>query len=200
LLGTRLHACVVCGRHQDIQFWPHSNFAPLTIGVYLTDVDQDSGPMSVVPLSAHNTLHNHEDEDGNWLAILPDQALATVPIVRSAVPMTGKAGTVIVHNCRCVHGSPPNTSSTGPRPLLLQTFSPASCEVIPTGSNPSILSSPKGDQVIRGSSEALAAEWDDRARPLSQECNWMPDPSAVAFDWAAAAALLQTPRKKKKKS
>ena len=27
--------------HQDIQFWPHTNYDVLTIGVYLSDVSQD---------------------------------------------------------------------------------------------------------------------------------------------------------------
>lgn len=178
--------------HQDIQFWPHSNFEPLTIGVYLQDVDDNSGPMSVVPLSAHNVLHNHEDEAGNWLAILPDSALATVPLRRSHVAMTGKAGTITVHNCRCVHGSPPNTSSFI-RPLLLQTFTPLSCEAILSGSNPGVLASSRGGQQIRGSpSSSEGTKWDVRARKETQECNWMPDPSAVEFDWQAAARLLQT--------
>ena len=35
--------------HQDIQFWPHSNYSPLTIGVYLDDVDDEMGPMGVNP-------------------------------------------------------------------------------------------------------------------------------------------------------
>ena len=144
--------------------------------------------MTVVPLSAHNMLHTHEDDDGNWLAILPDTALTDVPIASATVPMTGAAGTIIVHNSRCVHGSPPNTSSAT-RPLLLQTFTPASCEVIRTGSNPKILESSKGDTLIRGNPSA-SAEWDARAVPETQECSWMPDPNAVVFDWAAAASLL----------
>ena len=177
--------------HQDIQFWPHSNFAPLTVGIYLNDVDETSGPMSVVPLSSHNVLHNHEDEDGNWIAILPDHALTRVPLDRYVVPMTGKAGTVIVHNCRCVHGSPPNDSSST-RPLLLQTFTPLSCDPILTGSNPAVLASPKGGQQIRGRTGLMAkTEWDTRACEATRECNWMPDPNAVRFDWLAAARLLR---------
>ncbi|MFZ8821105.1 MAG: phytanoyl-CoA dioxygenase family protein, partial [Ilumatobacteraceae bacterium] len=35
--------------HQDIQFWPHTDFSPLTIGVYLDDVDAEMGPMGVLP-------------------------------------------------------------------------------------------------------------------------------------------------------
>ena len=34
---------------QDIQFWPHTDFSPLTIGVYLDDVDDEMGPMGILP-------------------------------------------------------------------------------------------------------------------------------------------------------
>ena len=37
--------------HQDIQFWPHTDFSPLTIGVYLADVDDVMGPMGVFPVA-----------------------------------------------------------------------------------------------------------------------------------------------------
>jgi hypothetical protein len=43
--------------HQDIQFWPHTNYTPLTVGVYLNEVTSDQGPMGVVPLSAYDELH-----------------------------------------------------------------------------------------------------------------------------------------------
>jgi len=170
-----------------MQFWPHSNCAPLTVGVYLEDVRAQSGPMTVVPLSHHNALHPHEDADGNWLAVLPEEALAQVPL-ESAVEMGGPAGTVIVHNCRCVHGSAPNLSPTS-RPLLLQTYAPASSALIPAGSNIEIQQSARGDQLIRG--RAREAVWDPRAEEATQEAPWMPDPGAVAFDWQAAAALLR---------
>jgi hypothetical protein len=41
---TRQHSTLTT---QDIQFWPHTNFTPLTIGVYLNDVTEDMGPMKV---------------------------------------------------------------------------------------------------------------------------------------------------------
>ena len=34
--------------HQDIQFWPHTNYDVLTIGVYLSDVSQDMAPMGII--------------------------------------------------------------------------------------------------------------------------------------------------------
>ena len=35
--------------HQDIQAWPHTNFSPLTVGIYLEDVDETNGPLAAVP-------------------------------------------------------------------------------------------------------------------------------------------------------
>ena len=35
----------------------HTNFTPLTIGVYLNDVTEEMGPMQIVPLSEHDELH-----------------------------------------------------------------------------------------------------------------------------------------------
>ena len=44
--------------------------------------------------------------------------------VDSAEYLSGPAGTVTVHNCRCVHGSAPNLSSRS-RPLFLCAYSAA---------------------------------------------------------------------------
>ena len=35
--------------HQDISYWPHTNYSPLTIGVYLHDVGDEQGPLGAVP-------------------------------------------------------------------------------------------------------------------------------------------------------
>ena len=37
--------------HQDIQYYPHTNYSVLAIGVYLEDVDETMGPMGVIPRS-----------------------------------------------------------------------------------------------------------------------------------------------------
>ena len=54
--------------HQDIQFWPHTNYSPLTVGVYLEDTDEAMGPMHVLPLSVHDELHPLEDAEGTLAA------------------------------------------------------------------------------------------------------------------------------------
>ena len=35
--------------HQDITYWPHTNYSPLTAGLYLYDCGPDQGPLMVVP-------------------------------------------------------------------------------------------------------------------------------------------------------
>lgn len=109
--------------HQDIQYWPHSDFSPLTIGVYLDDVDALMGPMGIVPGSHRGPCFDLADDDGEWTGSIGDADLATIDL--STVEwLAGAAGSMTVHNCVCVHGSEPNQSSR-PRPLLLQTYSAA---------------------------------------------------------------------------
>ena len=109
--------------HQDIQFWPHSNYSPLTIGVYLTDVDEDMAPMGVIPKSHEGELFDLYNEDEVWTGAIRDADLGRVAL-EEAVFLNGPAGSVTVHNCRTIHGSLPNTSPRA-RPLLLQTYASA---------------------------------------------------------------------------
>ena len=107
--------------HQDIQFWPHTDYSPLTIGIYLADVTSDMGPMGIVPASHRGPLYSLRDQDGEWTGYLSDEDLAEVPL-DDVSWLQGPAGSVTVHNCRCVHGSVPNMSDHA-RPLLLNVFS-----------------------------------------------------------------------------
>ncbi len=107
--------------HQDIQFWPHTDFTPLTIGVYLDDVDDEMGPMGVLPGSHTGKLYDLYNADGSWGGAMRDSDIAMLPIDEMAW-LQGPAGSVTVHNCCMVHGSMPNLSNR-PRPLLLQTYS-----------------------------------------------------------------------------
>ncbi|MDH5291871.1 MAG: phytanoyl-CoA dioxygenase family protein [Acidimicrobiia bacterium] len=110
--------------HQDIQFWPHTDFSPLTIGVYLDDVDDEMGPMGVVPGSQTGPLYDQYDEAGNWAGAMRADDIAAAVSPATVAWLQGPAGSVTIHNCCIVHGSVPN-SSPRPRPLLLQTYSAA---------------------------------------------------------------------------
>ena len=109
--------------HQDIQFWPHSNYSPLTIGVYLQDVDDTMAPMGVIPKSNEGELFDLYNEDDVWTGAIRKADLGRVAL-DDAVFLAGPAGSVTVHNCRTIHGSLPNTSHHS-RPLLLQTYTSA---------------------------------------------------------------------------
>ncbi|MCP5027117.1 MAG: phytanoyl-CoA dioxygenase family protein [Actinomycetia bacterium] len=109
--------------HQDIQYWPHSDFSPLTIGVYIDDVDDTMGPMGILPGSHRGELYDLYDDGDRWTGSMTDEALAGLDL--DAVDwLQGPAGSVTVHNACAVHGSPPNNSDRV-RPLLLQTYSAA---------------------------------------------------------------------------
>jgi len=134
--------------HQDIQFWPHTDFSPLTIGVYLADVDDDMGPMGVIPGSHKGELFDLYANDGKWAGAIKEEQLNRVDLDR-VVWLKGPAGSITVHNCCMVHGSYPNQSNRV-RPLLLQTYSAAdSYPVMNLGANGAI--GPHGGYVIGGS-------------------------------------------------
>ena len=109
--------------HQDIQFWPHTNYDVLTIGVYLDSVTDEMAPMGVVPGSHDGPLYDLYGDDGEWTGNIRDKDVPNID-AGTAGYITGPAGTVTVHNCRAIHGSAPNLSDKT-RPLLLCAYSSA---------------------------------------------------------------------------
>jgi ectoine hydroxylase-related dioxygenase (phytanoyl-CoA dioxygenase family) len=129
--------------HQDIQFWPHTNYSPLTVGVFLVDVEENMGNVGFVPGSHRRELFDQYEGD-LWVGCLSDADVARAEVDRAVYP-TGPAGTITVHNCRTVHGSAPNLSDRD-RPLLLQTYAAADAFAY----TDMVAKSPHGDTLIRG--------------------------------------------------
>jgi ectoine hydroxylase len=129
--------------HQDIQFWPHTNYDLLTIGVFLEDVDTGMGEVGFVPGSHDGELYDLYDGD-TWVGALADDDVARAGVDRAAFPV-GPAGSITVHHCRTVHGSAPNQSDRA-RPLLLQTY--AAADAFPY--TDLVKASPHGEELIRG--------------------------------------------------
>jgi ectoine hydroxylase-related dioxygenase (phytanoyl-CoA dioxygenase family) len=129
--------------HQDIQFWPHTNYDLLTIGVFLEDVAPGMGEVGFVPRSHDGPLFDLYDGD-DWVGALADDDLDRAGVSEAEFPV-GPAGTITVHNCRTVHGSAPN-SSDRPRPLLLQTYAAADALAY----TDLVKQSPHGEELIRG--------------------------------------------------
>jgi ectoine hydroxylase-related dioxygenase (phytanoyl-CoA dioxygenase family) len=130
--------------HQDIQYWPHTNYSPLTMGVYLHDVGPEQGPLMVLPGSHDGPLYSLYNDDDAWVGCLSDADVAGLDRSR-AVELTGPAGSVTIHNCRTVHSSRRNESDLG-RPLLLNVYSAA--DAFPYTANP--LPSRYAGAIVRG--------------------------------------------------
>lgn len=109
--------------HQDIQFFPHTNYTVFTIGCYLADTDMSNGPLAVLPGSHDGPLYDLYGADGNWAGCLNQDDAATLDMAKAAYLM-GPAGSITIHNCRTLHASPPS-KSPAPRPLLLNCYTSA---------------------------------------------------------------------------
>ncbi len=109
--------------HQDIQFFPHTNYNVLTIGCYLADTDMNNGPLAVKRGSHDEDLFDQYDARGNWTGMLSDKDAATIDISKVEY-LTGPAGSITIHNARTLHYSP-SSKSPLPRPLLLNCYSSA---------------------------------------------------------------------------
>jgi ectoine hydroxylase-related dioxygenase (phytanoyl-CoA dioxygenase family) len=129
--------------HQDIQFWPHTNYDLLTIGVFLEDVEPRMGEVGFVSGSHDGPLFDLYDGD-TWVGALADADVGRARVENAAYP-TGPAGSITVHNCRTVHGSATNTTDR-PRPLLLQTYAAADAFSYTDLVKPS----PHGEMLVRG--------------------------------------------------
>lgn len=149
--------------HQDIQFFPHTNYNVITIGCYLEDTTMDNGPLAALKGSHNEDLYNQYDGDGNWTGMLSDEDAAGVD--RSRVEyLTGKAGSITVHNARTLHYSPASKNPV-PRPLLLNCYT--SSDAKPYTAHPSPTSNTY--KVVRGE-HATWAEHDPR--PCQIPPNW----------------------------
>lgn len=109
--------------HQDIQAWPHTDYSPVTVGVYLEDVMQAQGSLKAIRGSHLAPLYSMYDENRNWVLRIPEENLPADWRDRE-VSLTGAAGSLVLLSCRVIHGSAGN-ESTRMRPLLLNVYSSA---------------------------------------------------------------------------
>jgi hypothetical protein len=109
--------------HQDIQAWPHTSFAVLTLGVYLEDTGPEQGPLTAISATHRGPIFDQFDDDGGWTGAVTPRDVATLP-TGTARELCGPAGTVVLLHCRVVHGSAAN-HSPWMRPLLLNVYSAA---------------------------------------------------------------------------
>ncbi len=137
--------------HQDIQFFPHTNYNVFTIGCYLADTDMSNGPLAILPGSHNGPLFDQYDADGNWAGCLNPEDAANVDMSKVDYLM-GPAGSITIHNCRALHYSP-SSKSPEPRPLLLNCYSSGDAKAYTPHPDPSA----HAYEVIRGEPVRWAA-------------------------------------------
>lgn len=131
--------------HQDIQFFPHTNYNVLTIGCYLADTTMDNGPLAALTGSHNMDLFNQYDANGNWTGMLSDDDAAGINM-DDVEYMTGKAGSITIHNARTLHYSP-SSKNPVPRPLLLNCYTSADARPYTPHPSPTV----NTYKVVRGS-------------------------------------------------
>lgn len=130
--------------HQDIPAWPHTDYSPVSIGVYIDGCTAEQGPLSFARGSHEGPLFSQYDRDGNFVVRIRDEDLTWMKdeMIEHA---TGGPGTTVLLNCRTVHGSLENRSDRA-RPLLLPVYSSADSFAY----TPSPIVSPRMGDVVRG--------------------------------------------------
>lgn len=108
--------------HQDWSYYPHTNETVLALGVMLDDCGLENGPLLVLPGSHRGPVLSHETANGLFCGAI-DPALIDREIA-TAVPITGRAGTISLHHARLIHGSAANRSSR-PRRMMFIPYTAA---------------------------------------------------------------------------
>lgn len=99
--------------HQDLAYYPLTNDDSVSILIYLDDADRGNGCLQVIP-GRHMQPPMDHTRDGCF------QGRITEPVDESlAVPLEGKAGTVIFMHCLTPHSSVTNTSARSRRTLIV---------------------------------------------------------------------------------
>jgi len=105
------------GWHQDLAFFPATNDDMLTLTVLIEDSHEGNAPLMVVPGSHRGPLHDHHYR-GEFVGLVDTDGLGVD--LSTAVPLTGPAGTVLVHHYRLLHGSDRNRSAEGRMQLFFR--------------------------------------------------------------------------------
>ena len=128
--------------HQDIPFYPHTNYSLLTVGIYLQDTEMEDGPVGVLPASHNGPIYDHYGDDGAWRGFIgPEDAarldtdgvvyLAGRPVLSpctTAAPCMPRrqAGATAGARCCCMPMARP-TRLPIPRTPIRRCMSPRSC-------------------------------------------------------------------------
>ena len=103
--------------HQDWAFYPYTNDDVLAIGIVFDDMDEENGPLQVIPGTHRGPVLNHHNN--GYFHGSVDLAEAGLSL-DDAVSLKGPAGTVSIHHARVLHGSALNRSARDRKMLFYE--------------------------------------------------------------------------------
>lgn len=103
--------------HQDWAFYPHTNHDMLAVGIALDDIDEENGPLMVIPGSHRGPVYDHH-VDGQFSGAI-NYEHCDVDFSK-AVPLKLKASSMSLHHTRLIHGSAQNASGRSRRLYLIE--------------------------------------------------------------------------------
>ena len=155
--------------HQDLAFYPLTNYKSAAIGCYLEDTTLDHGPLQVVKGSHEAEIFTHYDDNDEWTGQLNAEDESAIDSSK-VVSMPGPAGSITVHNVRTLHGSLPS-QATNMRPLLVNAYTAADAFPYTPGGR-----GPLFGEVVRGKPAAWSVH--------------DPRPCRIPPDWSAGYPSL----------
>jgi ectoine hydroxylase-related dioxygenase (phytanoyl-CoA dioxygenase family) len=134
--------------HQDFAYTPHTNDDIVTALLFLDDIDETNGCLTVVPGSHRGPMLSLFDGGRFTGGVSPEEEKAA--LARS-VPCTGKAGSVCLMHTKLLHGSAANGSDVS-RGLYICVYTAA--DAVPIARNP--MPSLNEGRIVRGEEARFA--------------------------------------------
>ena len=105
--------------HQDFAYTPHTNDDIVTALLFLDDIDESNGCLTVVPGSHKGPVLSLFDGERFTGAVAADDEKKALA---QSMPCFGKAGSVCLMHTRLLHGSAANGAGQIARPLYLRLY------------------------------------------------------------------------------
>jgi len=80
--------------HQDWALYPHTNDDLLAVGVMVDDVDEENGPLQVIPGSHRGPILDHSNPDGVFCGKPSLQPRIEANPVRIPLPLSPESGSI----------------------------------------------------------------------------------------------------------
>ena len=134
--------------HQDFAYTPHTNDDVVTALLFLDDIDEKNGCLTVVPGSHKGPMESLFDGDRFTGGIDPTKEKKALAESENCV---GKAGSVCLMHTRVLHGSAPNGGGQS-RGLYICVYTAA--DAVPIARNP--MPSENEGRIVRGEATRFA--------------------------------------------